>query len=308
MRGNENGYNIPKLHGLTKVQYYMCLFGIAINFYGGPGEASHKSFVKAPGTKTQRRVGEFATQTAEQYYTIMAVDKITRFVDVRLPNQKVQDENILDSCEKRGTTGASGKYFLDLFQDGTHAVRSISKEITTGGIDNNLLQVFRRMSLEQNECNGEDPYRVTGYTHANVVTNDGENILYNAHPSYHGAAWYDWAYVHYDIEEADGQRVQKFYPSKILGFMKSEEDSISAIIQYSIEDVPWDRLEENFFVPFSLCTTPNKEDVVPITSLCHPICVIPDYGAGDQNTHNYMMVLPKGQWSQYFTRFYNKTI
>ena len=30
----------------------MCLFGSAINFYGGPGEASHKSFVKAPGKKT----------------------------------------------------------------------------------------------------------------------------------------------------------------------------------------------------------------------------------------------------------------
>ena len=90
--------------------------------------------------------------------------------------------------------------------------------------------------------------------------------------------------------------------------MRSGDDSISAIIQYSIEDVPWDRLEENFFVPFSLCTTPNKEDVVPITSLCHPICVIPDYGAGDQNADKYMMVLPKGQWSQYFTRFYNKTI
>ncbi len=79
---DSHGYNIPKLHGLTKVQYYMCLFGSAINFYGGPGEASHKSFVKAPGTKTQRRVGEFAAQTAEQYYTIMAVDKITWIVDV----------------------------------------------------------------------------------------------------------------------------------------------------------------------------------------------------------------------------------
>ena len=63
---DSQGYNIPKMHGLTKVQYYMCLYGSAINFYGGPGEASHKSFVKAPGARTQRRVGEFATQTAER--------------------------------------------------------------------------------------------------------------------------------------------------------------------------------------------------------------------------------------------------
>ena len=51
----------------------MCLFGSAINIYGGPGEASHKSFVKAPGLKTQRRMCEFAKQTVGQYYNIMMV-------------------------------------------------------------------------------------------------------------------------------------------------------------------------------------------------------------------------------------------
>jgi hypothetical protein len=49
-----HGYNIPKMHGLSKMMEYISLFGSAMNFYGGPGEASHKSFVKAPGLKTQR--------------------------------------------------------------------------------------------------------------------------------------------------------------------------------------------------------------------------------------------------------------
>jgi hypothetical protein len=31
-----------------------------MNFFGGPGEAAHKFFVKAPGLKTQRRAKEFA--------------------------------------------------------------------------------------------------------------------------------------------------------------------------------------------------------------------------------------------------------
>jgi hypothetical protein len=39
-----------------------------MNFYGGPGEAAHKTFVKSAGQKTQRRVGKFAQQTAHQYY------------------------------------------------------------------------------------------------------------------------------------------------------------------------------------------------------------------------------------------------
>lgn len=53
-----NGWNIPKMHGMTKMQYYMLLFGCAMNFFGGPGELSHKQFVKAPGLKTQQRVSE----------------------------------------------------------------------------------------------------------------------------------------------------------------------------------------------------------------------------------------------------------
>ncbi len=55
-----NGYRIPKMHGMTKMQSYMKRFGSGMNFYGGPGEAAHKTFVKSAGQKTQRRVGKFA--------------------------------------------------------------------------------------------------------------------------------------------------------------------------------------------------------------------------------------------------------
>ena len=68
---NTNGYNIPKMHGMTNMQVYIQLFGSAMNFYGGPGEAAHKTFVKSAGQKTQRRVSEFAKQTANQYYNMM---------------------------------------------------------------------------------------------------------------------------------------------------------------------------------------------------------------------------------------------
>ena len=39
--------------------------------------------VKAPGLKTQRRVSEFASQTAGQYYNVMAVKKAAKYVDIR---------------------------------------------------------------------------------------------------------------------------------------------------------------------------------------------------------------------------------
>ena len=40
------------MHGLARMRDYICEFGSAINLYSGPGEASHKTFVKAPGLKT----------------------------------------------------------------------------------------------------------------------------------------------------------------------------------------------------------------------------------------------------------------
>ncbi len=66
-----NGYRLPKMHGMTKMQSYINRFSSGMNFYGGPGEAAHKTFVKSTGQKTQRRVGKFAQQTAHQYYNYM---------------------------------------------------------------------------------------------------------------------------------------------------------------------------------------------------------------------------------------------
>jgi hypothetical protein len=59
------------MHGMTKMQSYIQRFGSGMIFYGGPGEAAHKTFVKSAGQKTQRRVGKFAQQTAHQYYNNM---------------------------------------------------------------------------------------------------------------------------------------------------------------------------------------------------------------------------------------------
>ncbi len=47
------------------------LCGSGINFYGGPGESAHKQFIKMPGQRTQGRVGEFAQQTALQYFNML---------------------------------------------------------------------------------------------------------------------------------------------------------------------------------------------------------------------------------------------
>ncbi len=56
---------------MTKMLSYIKHFGSGMNFYGGLGEAVHKTFVKSAGQKAQRRVGIFSQQTAHQYYNYM---------------------------------------------------------------------------------------------------------------------------------------------------------------------------------------------------------------------------------------------
>ena len=125
-RSNEShGYNIPKMHALSKIVDYICKFGSAINFYSGPGEASHKSFVKAPGWKTQRQISEFASQTASQYYNIMAIKKACRFVDMRLTHEKISDERTRFAANfNQSQFRMAGKYTIDLYRNNSMRVRS----------------------------------------------------------------------------------------------------------------------------------------------------------------------------------------
>ena len=142
---------------------------------------------------------------------MMAVNNIIKSADIRLPKQAMHDDN-LERCKERRSAlyTVSGKYFDDIYEDGLHKLRSGIANITKHGIDNCLLKVLKRIAQQDDDGWMGLIYTYTGYTHADVVTSDGEIISYNAHPYYHGSEWYDWAYVHYAIEEEDGTTVQKF--------------------------------------------------------------------------------------------------
>jgi hypothetical protein len=88
-----NGYCIPKMHGMTTFQPYMKRYSRAIKFYGGPGEAAHKVFVKAPGQKTQHRVRKFAVQTANQCYDILVTKHAMRSIGMEMDWVVVQRKN-----------------------------------------------------------------------------------------------------------------------------------------------------------------------------------------------------------------------
>ncbi len=60
----------------------------------------------------------------------------------------------------------------------------------------------------------------------------------------------------------------------------------------------WSNLEEKFIPKTIIGANIDISDVtVPISSLIHPLCVIPDYGG---HSTSFIVVLPKHNWSRYF--------
>jgi hypothetical protein len=109
--------------------------------------------------------------------------------------------------------------------------------------------------------------------------------------------WYDWAYVHVEEVVANGDTVERFYPAKVLGFIKFEERT-EAVIQCTEKPLCWSRGKKKILVKVILGTNDAISTVtVPLLLLVHPLCVVPDYGG---NGTLYIVVLPRRNWSRYF--------
>lgn len=140
-------------------------------------------------------------------------------------------------------------------------------------------------------------YKIEGYTRLTLLSEDGNRVIYYANPHILGRMWYDWAYVHFEEVQLNGDSVQCFYPSKILGFVTFDTTTM-AVIQCTERPLSWSSVEKNFLCKVVLGLNDEISTVtVPLLSLVHPLCVIPDYG-GDGTS--YFVVLPRRNWSRYF--------
>jgi hypothetical protein len=59
---------------------------------------------------------------------------------------------------------------------------------------------------------------VTGFTKA-VISCGGVQTHIYAHPCFHQRKWYDWALVHFEENNNQGDRIESHYPSQILGYI-----------------------------------------------------------------------------------------
>ena len=308
-KDNTNGYKLPKMHGMAKMQEYMMLFGSGINFYGGPGESAHKEFIKIPGQRTQRRVSEFAQQTALQYHNMMVSGYAAEecLFEINSRKQYGGDNDKMESTTQPGDMSISltGRYDFVVTEEVLQIMESQKRvEVKWTFDDRNakrnngnhhLHEDFVKMLCHRLQTSVGT--NVTGYTKA-VISCSGIRSAFYAHPSFHGNKWYDWALVHFEEQDDQDNAVETHYPSRILGYV-SIDGKQEAAIQCSSKPITWNTVERNFIVQFKLGTDFNISFVtVPIDALVHPLCVFPDNI--DDECDTFYVVLPKRNWSRYF--------
>jgi len=313
--GTGNEYNIPKMHAMTKFQFYMKRYGSAINFYGGTGESAHKFFVKAPGLKTQRRVTEFASQVANQYYNMLVTTKALRSVDIYDKSiqirgnhdllQLTSDSNFSDDYVDDMQYNLSGRYSIQLTESVTEKAsrgEGIYPQWKTNlnGVKNNNYKYrlhSRLVNAIINRMKSNVVNTVEGFTRLTTESQDGNQVIYHANPHFQGRMWYDWAYVHFEEHMTNAEVIERYYPAKILGFVKFDGKT-EAVIQCSTKPLRWSRLKKQFVVEVILGIDDEVSVVtVPLSSLVHPLCVVPNYGG---HGTSYLVILPRRNWSRYF--------
>ena len=219
-----NGYCIPKMHAMTKVNTYMQRYGSAMNFYGGTGESAHKFFVKQPGLKTQRRVNEFAVQIAKQYYDMMVTQYALRSITTRTDDDQpcLLPSITLPNESENVSVHLSGKYTLSITNEVLQAMiygnkisvkwhsdrRGNRKTDTNYCLDDNLVVYLVGRFNSMDPTRFEDGYCLEGYTRLTTVSDGASKLLLYAHPHFQGKDWYDWVYVHFEEFNTSREAVQ----------------------------------------------------------------------------------------------------
>ena len=84
---------------------------------------------------------------------------------------------------------------------------------------------------------------IVGHTRAIVTSsNTNERSIFNSHLCYKGETWYDWAMVHFEETNNPGEFVENYYPSRLLGFITTNNTQEEVVIQCSVNPIQWDTI------------------------------------------------------------------
>lgn len=205
------GWKIPKMHGLTKMQTFIKLFGCGINFFGGPGETFHKMFVKDTGNNTQGRADSFSSQCAQRYYETL----LFTLAQSGSSKSKSKGYTLVRNDSHPSGRCYEGRYVVDLqsrtarFADKDRKKEQLEISPT---LIRALLDYFR-----VNNCKGKN--LINGFSCCKMIIEE-RYTKFRCSDWYMGDKWYDWCMVDF-VGEDNSNNVS--YPAKILGMFQLHE-------------------------------------------------------------------------------------
>jgi hypothetical protein len=307
-REQGQGWKLPKMHGLTKMQSYICLFGSGINFFGGPGESYHKKFVKDTGNNTQGRVDSFSHQVADRIYEKMLYELAKKTMDKRDDSEYELLERTSD--DDAFTYTLSGLYQLtvkNISLSGT-CLDYTTKRNSIGKNGQRSIDVNRRFLdavtnfAVSSGWSGPLPLSVSAFTSCKILLG-GRLDTYRATENYgDDGQWYDWCLFD-DIDENNNIITR---PGCLLGifqfrsnvFPTDDRDQTYVCLQAADTLLDMNNLEEDFISKFEMSDDVNSSTyMIPLECISSPLFVYRNYGG---SSREYFCALPKRKWGRYF--------
>ncbi|EJK66402.1 hypothetical protein THAOC_12684, partial [Thalassiosira oceanica] len=235
-RRTGNGWGITKSHGFARMPDSIRSWGTGLNFFGGPGEASHKTTVKKTGLNTQKRFGSFASQSSKRYFENLLIDYATTVNDLHECAQFDDvgvDDGDLPDVSVEGVVRIS---FGARFERGGRRSRRIHGGQSPFG--ESLFGMIERYVA--NCLQWEEAFEINAFTSCKLAVN-GRYERFRVTNQYMGGEWRDFC----TVQVEDGN----IYPALILGFFQfateglvdpeieeeNEGDSIFVAVQTATE-------------------------------------------------------------------------
>ena len=323
-RPDGNGWDIPKVHSMAKMLYYMKKIGKALNFSSQQGESSLKTIMKNHAQQTQRRPKVFAEQVARRRYETEVFQYA--FEDIR-PTLGL-DYDRKPNQDKTGWVG-EGRYTLtfescDRYGKGPTKVdwEENAKNVMEIDVSETLKVRVRKYAMDKKY---RGIFQVEGFTRFKMCPqNCDEKVHFHASEYIQGSPWYDFGMVQF--EEDDKPCSETICPAQIMGFFHyitpgvptphlsdekgfSNEDidedwkhdtNVYAVVHTASKYFSWSDIERDFVVPFELGDMKKCLSIINVHNIIDPLYVFEDMGGTGRNAGRYFLTLPRRKWSQYY--------
>ena len=294
-REDGHGWNVSKVHGLTKMQFYITLFGSGINFFGGPGECNHKRFVKDTGKNTQGRVDSFNSQVATRYYESTVLTVVKKISDKKIKEQyelveKVSNDNDAHDAVPTGvfTLSVEQSFEPGFFDKYTCSWKKKDKYRAKCDVPHHFVSKVSEFMCSEGLSAG---YKIDCYNSC-VLTLHGREETFRSSSCYMGEPWYDWCLFKATV---NGKRRTR--PGRIMGFFLWRK-KFHAVVHKSVTALNMSRLEDEFIAKFELSGDPEKDYlIISVKQITHPLFVFQNYGG---SINEYFCSLPRRKWGRYF--------